>query len=51
MFFFFLVGPPFGGVMYQFGGKELPFLILAVVAIVDGCKYPSTPCTFYLQLL
>lgn len=32
-----LVGPPFGGVMYQFGGKELPFLILAVVAIVDGC--------------
>ncbi|XP_029644890.1 synaptic vesicular amine transporter [Octopus sinensis] len=32
-----LVGPPFGGIMYQFGGKELPFLILACIAVIDGC--------------
>ncbi|KAI0209452.1 Synaptic vesicular amine transporter [Lamellibrachia satsuma] len=31
-----LVGPPFGGVMYQFVGKEVPFLILAVLALLDG---------------
>ena len=33
-----LVGPPFGGVMYQFVGKEAPFLILAALALLDGCK-------------
>ncbi|ELU03854.1 hypothetical protein CAPTEDRAFT_131587 [Capitella teleta] len=32
-----LVGPPFGGVMYQFVGKEAPFLILALLALFDGC--------------
>ncbi|KAL5022481.1 hypothetical protein ScPMuIL_001636 [Solemya velum] len=31
-----LVGPPFGGVMYEFTGKEAPFLILAFLALVDG---------------
>ena len=36
-----LVGPPFGGVMYQFVGKEIPFLILAALALGDGCKYNS----------
>ena len=33
------VGPPFGGIMYEFVGKEAPFLILACLAILDGCKY------------
>ena len=33
---FVSVGPPFGGVMYQFVGKEVPFLILAVLALLDG---------------
>uniref|UniRef100_A0A2C9KHJ7 Major facilitator superfamily (MFS) profile domain-containing protein n=1 Tax=Biomphalaria glabrata TaxID=6526 RepID=A0A2C9KHJ7_BIOGL len=32
-----LVGPPFGGVMYEFAGKEAPFLILAALAFFDGC--------------
>ncbi|GAB1603909.1 synaptic vesicular amine transporter-like [Argonauta hians] len=32
-----LIGPPFGGIMYQFGGKELPFLILAAIVVIDGC--------------
>ncbi|KAL4231166.1 hypothetical protein ACF0H5_008748 [Mactra antiquata] len=31
-----LIGPPFGGVMYQFAGKEAPFLILAAMALFDG---------------
>ncbi|XP_060557668.1 synaptic vesicular amine transporter-like [Ruditapes philippinarum] len=31
-----LIGPPFGGVMYQFAGKEAPFLILAALALFDG---------------
>ena len=33
------MGPPFGGVMYEFVGKESPFLILAMLALLDGCKY------------
>lgn len=36
---FFTVGPPFGGVMYEFTGKEAPFLILAFLALVDGGIY------------
>ncbi|KAH9524952.1 hypothetical protein Btru_028335 [Bulinus truncatus] len=32
-----LVGPPFGGVLYEFAGKEAPFLILAGLAFLDGC--------------
>ncbi|RUS87921.1 hypothetical protein EGW08_004337 [Elysia chlorotica] len=32
-----LVGPPFGGVMYEFAGKETPFLILAAMALFGGC--------------
>ncbi|XP_064629990.1 synaptic vesicular amine transporter-like isoform X2 [Lineus longissimus] len=31
-----LIGPPFGGVMYEFVGKEAPFLILAGLALLDG---------------
>ena len=34
-----VVGPPFGGVMYEFVGKEAPFLILASLALLDGRKY------------
>merc|ERR1719422_1533787 len=32
-----LIGPPFGGFMYQFVGKSAPFLILAFLALLDGC--------------
>jgi hypothetical protein len=32
----FTVGPPFGGVMYEFAGKEAPFLILSSLALIDG---------------
>ncbi|XP_026141828.1 synaptic vesicular amine transporter-like isoform X2 [Carassius auratus] len=31
-----LVGPPFGSIMYEFVGKTAPFLILAVLAVLDG---------------
>uniref|UniRef100_H3AYT8 Solute carrier family 18 member A2 n=1 Tax=Latimeria chalumnae TaxID=7897 RepID=H3AYT8_LATCH len=31
-----LVGPPFGSVMYEFVGKTAPFLVLAVLALLDG---------------
>lgn len=31
-----LVAPPFGGALYQFAGKEVPFLILAFVCLIDG---------------
>lgn len=31
-----LVAPPFGGALYQFAGKEMPFLILALVCLIDG---------------
>ncbi|XP_023336556.1 synaptic vesicular amine transporter isoform X1 [Eurytemora carolleeae] len=32
-----LIGPPFGGFMYEFFGKTEPFLILACLALADGC--------------
>lgn len=31
-----LIGPPFGGIMYEFVGKSAPFLILAALALGDG---------------
>ncbi|KAJ8917225.1 hypothetical protein NQ315_012717 [Exocentrus adspersus] len=31
-----LVAPPFGGALYQFVGKKVPFLILAFVSLMDG---------------
>ncbi|VDP12259.1 unnamed protein product [Onchocerca flexuosa] len=31
-----LVGPPYGGILYQWSGKELPFLLLALLALFDG---------------
>jgi len=36
---FVTVGPPFGGIMYEFVGKEAPFLLLAVLALFDGRTY------------
>lgn len=32
-----LIGPPFGGFMYQFVGKSAPFIALAFLALLDGC--------------
>ncbi|XP_055332602.1 synaptic vesicular amine transporter-like [Paramacrobiotus metropolitanus] len=31
-----LIGPPYGGVLYDFVGKSAPFLILAFLALFDG---------------
>ncbi|XP_035185939.1 vesicular acetylcholine transporter [Oxyura jamaicensis] len=31
-----LAAPPFGGVLYQFAGKRVPFLVLAAVCLLDG---------------
>lgn len=36
---FCAVGPPFGSVMYEFVGKTAPFLILAVLAVLDGGEF------------
>lgn len=34
-----LIGPPFGGAMYEFVGKASPFIILAFLALLDGREY------------
>lgn len=31
-----LVAPPFGGVLYEFAGKGVPFVLLALVCLLDG---------------
>lgn len=31
-----LVAPPFGGVLYQLAGKEVPFIILSLVCLIDA---------------
>uniref|UniRef100_A0AC34GQ82 Major facilitator superfamily (MFS) profile domain-containing protein n=1 Tax=Panagrolaimus sp. ES5 TaxID=591445 RepID=A0AC34GQ82_9BILA len=31
-----LIGPPYGGVLYGWAGKELPFILLALLALGDG---------------
>ncbi|XP_061490303.1 vesicular acetylcholine transporter [Rhineura floridana] len=31
-----LVAPPFGGILYHFAGKRLPFLVLASISLLDG---------------
>jgi len=31
-----LVAPPFGGLLYEVGGKEIPFIILSLVCLVDS---------------
>ena len=35
MYLGIVTGPPIGGVLYHFAGKEVPFLVLASVAILD----------------
>lgn len=51
-----IVGPVFGGLLYHHFGKVVPFLILAGMALIDGCKYNihvlRVSCThrFYLVL-
>lgn len=37
-----LIGPPFGGIMYQFIGKSSPFIVLAFLALMDGCELISS---------
>lgn len=32
-----LVAPPFGGVLFEFAGKVLPFMVLALVSFIDCC--------------
>lgn len=32
-----LIGPPFGGIMYEFVGQSSPFITLALFALLDGC--------------
>lgn len=31
-----LVAPPFGGLLFEFAGKEVPFIILSLVCLFDG---------------
>lgn len=31
-----VIGPPFGGFMYEFVGKASPFIVLSVLALLDG---------------
>ncbi|CAF1078563.1 unnamed protein product [Adineta steineri] len=31
-----LVAPPFGGILYEFFGKRVPFITLAMIALLDG---------------
>ena len=38
-----LIGPPFGGFMYQYVGKSAPFIVLAFLALLDGCKHRLLP--------
>ena len=40
-----LVAPPFGGILYQIAGKEVPFIILSLVCLVDAVllKFVMSP--------
>ncbi|UXI14669.1 hypothetical protein NH340_JMT00612 [Sarcoptes scabiei] len=31
-----LVAPPFGGILYQIAGKEVPFIVLSLVCLIDA---------------
>ncbi|GIX98322.1 vesicular acetylcholine transporter [Caerostris extrusa] len=31
-----LMAPPFGGLLYEFAGKEVPFIVLSMVSLLDG---------------
>lgn len=45
-----LIGPPFGGLMYEFVGKTAPFLMLSALALGDGRKYFNCAAIFFLFL-
>ena len=45
-----LIGPPFGGFMYQFVGKSAPFIVLACLALFDGGMYFYLPFIDLLSL-
>ena len=32
-----LVAPPFGGTLYEYMGRQVPFILLALLALFDGC--------------
>lgn len=44
-----LVAPPFGGVLYQIAGKEVPFIILSLVCLLDAflLKFVMQPDRVY----
>lgn len=47
-----LVAPPFGAVLYQAAGKEVPFIILSLVCLLDGSLLLLvTPPGTFAQLL
>ena len=46
-----LIGPPFGGFMYQFIGKSAPFIVLAFLALFDGGMYPYLVKLYVISLL
>lgn len=47
-----LVAPPFGSVLYQAAGKEVPFIILSLVCLLDGSLLLLvTPPGTFVQLL
>ena len=48
LIFFALVGPPFGGFMYEYVGKASPFLILAALGLFDGCTKSLSFAVFSL---
>ncbi|XP_028826009.1 probable vesicular acetylcholine transporter-A [Denticeps clupeoides] len=41
-----LVAPPFGGILYEFAGKRVPFLVLAAVCLADGLLFLSVIQSF-----
>ena len=46
-----LIGPPFGGFMYQFIGKSAPFIVLAFLALFDGGKFLYFELVFRIGLI
>ncbi|KAG9508692.1 Vesicular acetylcholine transporter [Fragariocoptes setiger] len=51
-----LVAPPFGAVLYQTAGKEVPFIILSLVCLIDAAllllvTQPGTLTSFGLTLM
>lgn len=51
-----LVAPPFGGVLYEYMGKKVPFVVLAFIALFDGLLFayvikPSQLKSYFQQPL